>query len=527
MIIVNNIKLHIDDDKNSALLNAMKLLKINNSDVKNIFLRKISTDARKGDVKFVCSVAIELVDERKEALFLNKSSDIVVKPRTKIEFIKGSEELSLPPVVCGFGPSGIFAALTLARQGFKPIVIEQGSDIDTRQKKVDEFYKNKTLDTKSNVQFGEGGAGTFSDGKLTTRINDENCEFVIDTFIKHNAPKEIRYKAKPHIGTDLLTQVIKSIREEIISLGATVLFDTKLIDIKTKNSKVSSVITDKGEINTDLLILATGHSARDIFSLLKEKEVTMNAKPFSVGVRIEHLQEDINKSLYHNLHNHKNLDKGEYQLAHTKQDRGVYTFCMCPGGSVVAAMSEEDTVVVNGMSKHARDNTNANSAVVVSILPEDFNNDYEKAIQFQKTLEKNAFIFGGKDYKAPIQTMDNFLIGKAGANIKSVKPSYPLGVTESDFNKILPSVVVDNLKIALPQMNKKLTGFTKSDAVLTAVETRTSSPVRILRDEEYTSNLKGLMPTGEGAGYAGGIMSSAVDGVRVARFIIKKYKPKY
>ena len=351
------------------------------------------------------------------------------------------------------------------------------------------------------------------------------CGFVMNIFIAHGAPREIAKMAKPHIGTDLLVDVIRNIRKEIISLGGRVMFDTALTDIVIKNGQVVGVKTTAGEIATENLILATGHSARDLFFVLKDRGVEMSAKPFSVGVRIEHLQSEIDKGLYHDLAGHPALPKGEYQLSHTKGDRGVYTFCMCPGGQVVAAASEENTVVVNGMSRHARDGKNANSALVVSVEPKDFDDDFTKAIGFQRQLEKTAFDLGGRNYKAPAQTVDRFLSGKGGINMKRVQPTYPLGVTEADFTKLFPSFITDNLRTALPVLDRKLPGFAAGDSVLTGVETRTSSPVRIHRGEDYQSNIKGLYPTGEGAGYAGGIMSAAVDGVRVAQYICEKYRP--
>ena len=525
MILVNNIKLNISSSNQQAVDRAVKLLALPRTAIKDIWVHKISIDARKGDVKFVYSVAVKLADESKEEAFKNKHKDISVKPEPKITFDRGDKPMTSRPVVCGFGPAGIFSALVLARMGFKPVVLEMGQEIDKRIETVKAFEEKGILNTASNIQFGEGGAGTFSDGKLTTRISDERCGFVMDTFIDHGAPAEIAKMAKPHIGTDLLVDVIKNIRQEIISLGGEIMFDTALTDIVIKNGSITGVKTTKGDIATENLILATGHSARELFFVLKDRGVDMGAKPFSVGVRIEHLQSEIDKGLYHDLAGHPALPKGEYQLAHTKGDRGVYTFCMCPGGQVVAAASEENIVVVNGMSRHARDGKNANSALVVSVEPKDFNDDFTQAIAFQRKLEKTAFALGGNSYKAPAQTVDRFLSHKPGMNIKRVQPTYPLGVTEADFDKLFPSFITDNLRNALPQLDRKLPGFAAKDSLLTGVETRTSSPVRIFRGDDYQSNIKGLYPTGEGAGYAGGIMSAAVDGVRVAQYICAKYRP--
>lgn len=504
---------------------AVKKLKLQKSDIKDAFVHKMSVDARNG-VRFVYSVGINLTDESKEQLFAGKDKDISVKQKQPLVIEKGEKTLNTRPVICGLGPAGLFCALVLARQGFRPIVLEQGEDVDTRTRTVKNFENTAKLDTQSNIQFGEGGAGTFSDGKLTTRIGDSRCGFVTDTLVEFGAPGEIKHIAKPHIGTDLLVNVIKNIRNEIIRLGGEVRFCTKLTDISVKNGAVYSVSTTNGDIGTELLVMATGHSARDTFFMLKDKSLLMEAKPFSVGVRIESLQTEIDKGLYHSLAGHPALPKGEYQLSHNTKGRGVYTFCMCPGGNVVAAASEENTVVVNGMSLHARDGRNANSAVVVSVTPHDFDGDFTKAIAFQRQLEKRAFEMGGRNYKAPAQTVDNFLSGKAGLNINRVTPSYPIGVTECDMADLFPDHITKELKNALPAMNRKLNGFAEADSVLTGVETRTSSPVRILRGENCQSNIKGIYPCGEGAGYAGGIMSAAVDGVRIAQQICSEYTVK-
>ena len=504
---------------------AVKKLKLPKSDIKDAFVHKMSVDARNG-VKFVYSVGINLADASKEQLFAGKDKDISVKQKQPLIVEKGEKPLQARPVICGLGPAGLFCALVLARQGFRPIVLEQGEDVDSRTKTVKNFETTAKLNIQSNIQFGEGGAGTFSDGKLTTRIGDSRCEFVTDTLVEFGAPEEIKHIAKPHIGTDLLVNVIKNIRNEIIRLGGEVRFNTKLTDIEVKNGAVCSVKTTNGDVETGLIVMATGHSARDTFFMLKDKALLMEAKPFSVGVRIESLQTDIDKGLYHSLAGHPALPKGEYQLSHNTKGRGVYTFCMCPGGSVVAAASEENTVVVNGMSLHARDGKNANSAVVVSVTPEDFGGDFVKAVEFQRQLEKKAFEMGGRNYKAPAQTVDNFLAGKAGLNIKNVTPSYAIGVTECNMADLFPEHITKELKNALPAMNRKLNGFAQADSVLTGVETRTSSPVRILRGENYQSNIKGVYPCGEGAGYAGGIMSAAVDGVRIAQQICSEYTVK-
>ena len=523
MIIVNNIKLPVDAPKELAVEKALKLLKIPARDIAAAFIHKMSVDAR-GDIKFVYSVGVEFNDKGREKQFAGRNKDITVKQPQPLVVEKGEKSLEKPPVICGFGPAGLFCGLLLARQGSKPVVLEQGEDVDKRTETVKRFEKEGRLNTRSNIQFGEGGAGTFSDGKLTTHIGDARCSFVTDTLVEFGAPEDIKHIAKPHIGTDLLVGVIKNIRNEIIRLGGEVRFNTKLTDINVKNGRVVSVSTDSGEIETEVVVMATGHSARDTFFMLKDKGLSMEAKPFSVGVRIESLQEDIDKGLYHSLAGHKALPKGEYQLSHHTKTRGVYTFCMCPGGNVVAAASEEDTVVVNGMSLHARDGKNANSALVVSVGPEDFAGDFTKAVAFQRELEKKAFEMGGKNYRAPAQSVGNFLSGKAGIGKSKVQPTYPLGVTECDMTQLFPQQIKDCLKEAMPALDRKLHGFAAADSIITGVETRTSSPVRILRGENFQSNVKGIFPCGEGAGYAGGIMSAAVDGVRVAQQICREYK---
>lgn len=523
MIIINNIKLDINSSYEQAISMGVKKLKIPQKEIASAFVYKVSVDAR-GDIKFVYSIGVNLFDTSKEKLFINKYKDVSVKQIKPLILEYGEKEIKNSPVICGLGPAGLFCGLVLARQGFKPIILEQGEDIDKRTATVKNFENGGKLNTQSNIQFGEGGAGTFSDGKLTTRIGDERCDFVTNTLVEFGAPEQIKYIAKPHIGTDLLVDVIKNIRNEIIRLGGKVLFNTKLVDITIKNNKIERVITQDGEIKTDILVMATGHSSRDTFFMLKDKGLDMQAKPFSVGVRIESLQSDIDKGLYHSLAGHKALPKGEYQLSHHTKTRGVYTFCMCPGGNVVAAASEQDTVVVNGMSYHARDGKNANSALVVSVTPEDFDNDFTKAIAFQRELEKKAFIMGGKNYNAPAQTVDAFLQNKCGLNLNKVTPTYPIGITECNMNELFPTHISDCLKEGMAAMNRKLNGFAAPDSVITGVETRTSSPVRIARNDKFQSNVNGIFPCGEGAGYAGGIMSAAVDGVRIAQQISKEYK---
>ncbi len=520
-LVVSSISLPISAVDSDAVAEAVRISQIAFKDVDSAYIVKKSVDARKNnDIRFVYTVALELLcSEQEKALKINKEN---VKYREKPSFeINPTKKLADRPVVVGFGPAGMFAGLILAKYGYRPIIIERGADVETRVKDVESFWKNAVLNTESNVQFGEGGAGTFSDGKLTTRISDEYCDFVLQTFVKNGAPKEILYKAKPHIGTDNLRKIVKSIREEIISLGGEVRFNTKLVDIEIKNSSVTKAITNRGDIKTSNIILAIGHSARDTFEMLLKKDVVIETKPFSVGVRAEHLQEDINKGLYGKHFDDDRLPKGEYQLSYRKDNRAVYTFCMCPGGFVVPSSSEENSVVTNGMSEYSRDGKNANSAVVVSVDKTDFGTNPLDAIDFQRRLERLAFKEGGENYCAPAQTLEAFFEKKKRLELGRVIPTYSIGTSAADFNTIFPSKIADMLQIGFRVFDKRIKGFGANDTVITGVETRTSSPVRITRNEEYQAvGIEGLYPCAEGAGYAGGIVSAAVDGIRVAKALI-------
>ena len=428
----------------------------------------------------------------------------------------------LPPVIVGFGPAGMFAGLVLARAGLKPLIIERGSHIEDRQKDVLSFWSSRRLNPESNVQFGEGGAGTFSDGKLTTGIKDPLCRIVIDELAFHGAPEEIRWSAKPHIGTDRLAEVVRSIREEIISLGGKIIFNCKMTDIIVANGYIHGIKIKKDgreeDFQTDTVLLCTGHSARDTVEALYNRGVRMMQKPFSVGARIEHPREFIDKAQYGDFAGHPALGAADYKLAcHPEHGRGAYTFCMCPGGTVVNASSEEGGIVVNGMSEYGRDAENSNSALLVGIEPENFGSDHPLAgIELQRKIERAAFEAGGRDYTAPAQLVGDFLADRPSVRLGGVRPSCPTGVALGDIRKILPKKVTDTYAQALLKMDRMLCGFAMPEAVFTAPETRSSSPVRILRDEIYQSNIRGLYPCGEGAGYAGGIVSAAVDGMRCA-----------
>ena len=425
-------------------------------------------------------------------------------------------------VVVGFGPAGMFASLLLARAGYNPIILERGSSIEVRKEKVNHFLKTGELDSECNVQFGEGGAGTFSDGKLTTGVKDDKCKFILDEFIKAGAPEEIGYLSKPHIGTDNLEKIVATIRNEIISLGGKIHFDTKLIDILEKDNTLYAIKTLSGGkeeiISCDSVVLATGHSARDVYRMLDDKKVKMEQKPFSMGVRIEHKQKDINLSQYG-----REDITADYKLSHRLKDgRGVYTFCMCPGGKVILSSSQENMVVVNGMSDYKRDSVNSNSAVLVSVNPEDFgSSDVLAGAKLQEKYESKAYELMGEQ-KAIVQLFGDFLNDKITTELGEITPS----VSRYGFGNIteaLPAFVVEGIKEGVVAFDKKLKGFARRDAVLVGIETRSSSPVRILREENKESfTIKGLYPCGEGAGYAGGIMSAALDGLKVALEIMNK-----
>ncbi len=488
------------------------------SNFKSFYIYKKSIDARKkSDIKLVYSVACEVDVASKISEEKLLQSGIKLSPELTLEFKLQGQKESKPPVVVGFGPAGMFCALALARAGLNPIVIERGADVDTRVLCVEKFHKSRELSLDTNVQFGAGGAGTFSDGKLNTLINDPKCDFVLKAFCDFGAPEEIRYNAKPHIGTDILRDVVKNIDKEITRLGGKIYYNTKLLSYDN-----GVAYTSGGNFEYSSLVLAIGHSARDTYSYLMAKGAPIEAKPFSVGVRVEHLQSDINKAMYGD--NAESLGAAAYKISHRENQRGVYSFCMCPGGTVVASQSEENTVVVNGMSNYARDGKNANSAIVVQINREDYGGGPVSAIEFQRNLEKKAFLSTNGTYKAPVQTMKDFYLERAKDEPKRIMPTYMDGFCEvSDINKILPSFVCDYLKLGFKKFGQKISGFDADDVILTGVETRTSSPIRIMRTEGYYMlNDKNVYPCGEGAGYAGGIMSAAVDGINVALSILSK-----
>lgn len=525
---INNLSLALEDDINLLKEKAAKKLNISTKDIENFKILRESIDARKKDnIKFNYSVELSC---KKEERLVNrcKNKDIsFLEEEVHEDLVMGNKRLSHKPIIVGMGPAGIFAGLLLARKGYNPVIFERGEDVDGRSKTVEHFWKSGELNTESNVQFGEGGAGTFSDGKLTTRIKDRRCDFVLQEFVKAGAPEEIAYSGKPHVGTDILKKVVKNIREEIKALGGQVHFNSKLEDIILKDKKVKSLIINDNEVPCEVLILAIGHSSRDSYEMLYKKDIFLSAKPFSIGVRVEHPQGFIDQAQYGKYANHPKLRAADYRVAYSDKNlnRSVYSFCMCPGGEVVAAASEDKRLVINGMSYHKRDKENANSALVVSVTPADFQGDSPlKGMDFQRHYETLAFKVGGGNYHAPLQLVGDFLKGNTSKKLGKVTPSYRPGWNFANLDQCLPKYVVDMLKLGLEQFDKKIKGFAMEDAVLTGIETRTSAPVRIDRNEKGESiSTQGLYPTGEGAGYAGGIISAAVDGLRIAEEIIKKY----
>ena len=492
---IHEIKLNIWEPKEKIKEKIEKKMKCK---VLDYSIVKESLDARKKD-NIVWVYSVDFKADRK--LSLDEAPDMEYVPPAH-----GDKKLDFRPIVVGFGPCGMFCGLILAQEGYRPIIIERGQAQEERVKAVYDFWKTGNLHENSNIQFGEGGAGTFSDGKLTTGIKDKRIRKVLEEFVRFGAPDEILYRQKPHIGTDVLRKVVSGIREEIISLGGEVLFNTKLEDVIVEDSSIKAIKTNKDIMETQVLVLAIGHSARDTYRMLKDK-VKMERKPFSMGFRIEHPQDVIDVAQYGRPARELGLPVADYKLSyHTKEGRGVYTFCMCPGGHVICAASEKGMTLTNGMSYSDRASGMANSALLCDVRPEDFQDeDVLSGVRFQEKYEKLAFINGGSNYKMPETTLGKFC------------------KEENPVANSLPKFVVDNIIEAVPHLGKKLKGFDDEDARVVGIESRSSSPVRILRDQGLESMIKGIYPGGEGAGYAGGITSSACDGIKIAENIIKKY----
>lgn len=535
MVRLSDIKLPISkaedpDMEERALRNIiLSVLKISEKELIAFEIFRKSIDARKkNEIAYVYTLDVEVRNEER-IIGKNRRKGIIPTPDLSYKDVpSGAEPMPNRPVIIGMGPAGLFSGLLLAKRGYRPILLERGEDVDARTEKINRFWNNSILDTESNVQFGEGGAGTFSDGKLTTLINDPRCHTVMEEFVRAGAPRDILHKAKPHVGTDMLRSTVKNIRREIIDLGGEVRFKAKVTDFVIKDGKITAVVINGNEeLPCKVVLLAIGHSARDTFEVLLHRGINMTQKPFSIGVRIEHPQPIIDRAQYGDSAGYSGLGAADYKLAyHSKSGRSAYTFCMCPGGYVVAAASEEKCVVTNGMSEYKRDGENANSALLVGVSPADFGSEHPLAgVEFQRRWEHLAFQAGGGDYRAPVQLTGDFLCDRPSTGWGGVMPTYRPGVTFAPLKNCLPNFVTEVLKEAIVYFNTRIKGFAMPDGILTGVETRSSSPVRINRNENHLSNIEGLYPVGEGAGYAGGIMSSAVDGIKTAERVIQRFAP--
>jgi len=523
-VLIENIRIPAEAGDDAAFREAKKRIKACGAfgQILSVAMHRKSIDARRKNITFVCSVIAEA--ECGETVSADRLTDKGIKLLEEIspDLPYGAENMDGRPVIIGFGPAGIFCALILAECGFQPLVLEQGGDIDQRIRAVDQFSAGGVLSCTTNIQFGAGGAGTFSDGKLTTRIGDSRCSYVLRKLHEMGAPEDILWRAKPHVGTDVLRAVIRRADAAIRACGGEIRYNTKVTAITDH-----AVYANGEKIPFGTLIIACGHSARDLYAHLMEQSYAIEPKAFSAGVRIEHLQSDIDTAMYGDYAGRYGLVHAEYALSHRRGERGVYSFCMCPGGEVVAAASEEGGVVTNGMSHHARDGRNANAAIAVSVHPSDYGATPAAAIEFQRSLERAAFAAGGSRYAAPCQTFGDFIGNKHGTQPKRVMPSYRNGdVVMTDLHSILPPFITSMLAEGITVFGRKIRGFDAADIPMTGVETRTSAPVRILR-QDTVLNAPGhdrIYPCGEGAGYAGGIMSAAVDGIRVAQAILARYK---
>jgi uncharacterized FAD-dependent dehydrogenase len=523
MIRITNVKLPLEHDDAQLTKEILSTLNIKADQLIDFTVFRRGFDARsKHQINLLYTIDVTTGNETAVLEDNSDNQNVRVSPDMTYQYVaKAPENLAERPVVIGFGPCGIFVGLVLAEMGYNPIILDRGKEVRERTKDTFGFWRSKTLNTESNVQFGEGGAGTFSDGKLWTQVKDKKHygRKVLNDFVAAGAPEEILYVSKPHIGTFKLVSMVEKMRAKIIALGGEIRFSARVDDLHIRDGKVRGVtLADGQEIKSKYIALATGHSARDTFEMLYEKGVYIEAKPFSIGFRIEHNQSAIDEVLFGKNAGNPILGAADYKLVHhCKNGRSVYSFCMCPGGTVVAATSEENRVVTNGMSQYSRNERNANSAIVVGIDPSDYPGGPLAGIELQRQLESAAYLLGGENYDAPAQLVGDYLAGKPSDHVGKVEPSYKPGVKLTDLTEILPDYCLEAIREAIPAFNKKIRGFAMKDALLTGVETRTSSPVSIKRGADYQSvNTKGLYPAGEGAGYAGGIMSAAIDGIRVA-----------
>ena len=529
MLKLDNIKLNPGEDVAVLAAQCARLLKVREKDITTLHVLRRSIDAREG-VHLVYTVEVSVKNE--EAVLKYCRSRHVSRAQRKLGYLLPPPVETAPdvrPVVVGAGPSGLFAALVLAKAGLRPILLERGRPVEQRIADVEKFWTDGTLDLSSNVQFGEGGAGAFSDGKLNTGTKDPRHRFILETLVSCGAPEDILVDAKPHVGTDYLHIALRSLREKLLELGAEIRFESRLSDVEIQGGQLTG-ITVEGIQGTETLpctalLLAPGHSARDTFTMLYAKGIPMEAKPFAVGVRIEHPQSAMDQAQYREMAGHPGLPAATYKLScHLPSGRSAFSFCVCPGGTVVAAASEENRVVTNGMSEFARDKENINGALLVNVTPEDFGEHPLDGVAFQRKLESDAFALGGGTYHAPAQRVEDFLARRPSVGPGAIHPSYRPGVTWTDLHRCLPDFVAQTLEGALPLLGQKLHGYDCPDAILTAVESRSSSPLRILRDNQtYQSAVRGLYPCGEGAGYAGGILSAAADGMRAAEHICQQY----
>ena len=526
MIRITELALPLDHPPEALRPTITRRLGIADKDLIDFTVFKRSYDARKKNTEITFVYIIDLSANNEPAILARLAGDAHIRPAPDTGYYpvaSAPEDLTERPLIIGFGPCGLFAALTLAQMGFKPIVLERGREVRQRTKDTWALWRKHVLTAESNVQFGEGGAGLFSDGKLYSQIKDPKFygRKVMQEFVRAGAPDEILYVSKPHIGTFRLTGVVSAMREEIRALGGEVRFETKVSDFLIRDGRMQAVVLDNGEqIQSRYVVLALGHSSRDTFRQLHTRGVFMEAKPFALGFRIEHPQSLIDKARLGKYAGHLALGAADYKLVHhAKNGRAVYSFCMCPGGTVVAASSEAGRVVTNGMSQYSRNERNANAGIVVGISPEqDFPGGPLAGLALQESLESHAYVLGGSDYCAPGQLVGDFIRAQASSELGDVEPSYKPGVKLGDLATALPAYAIDAIREALPVFGRQIRGFDRDDAVLTGIESRTSSPLRITRDNQHLQSLntRGLYPAGEGAGYAGGILSAGVDGIKVA-----------